>query len=278
MIEIVNPRHPDKVCDCIAGALIDKAYAIQENPKIAIEILLGHGRCHIKSEASVLFTLQEVEEVVHRIADDSILVDFEQFPQDPNLANNQEGLVRCGDNGIFKGMPLTDEEIELTKIAKDIYGKFPTDGKYVLDGKKLIICQSNAEEGDLRVIASSYGYKDAIINPIGYWTGGPDVDTGAVNRKLGSDQGHSITGGGVNGKDLSKADVSVNIYAWLKAQKTGEPVMLSCAIGDEIVDGRPYQEIVEIARKYIESLGGFEKFSEWGFNKIKDIDFESLGL
>ena len=27
---------------------------------------------------------------------------------------------------------------------------------------------------------------------------------------------------------------------------------------------KPYNEIVEIARKYIESIGGFEKFAEWG--------------
>lgn len=48
----------------------------------------------------------------------------------------------------------------------------------------------------------------------------------------------SITGGGLHGKDLSKADVSVNIYAWIKAQITGETVELSCAIGDESVDGK----------------------------------------
>ena len=37
-----------------------------------------------------------------------------------------------------------------------------------------------------------------------------------------------------------------------------------CAIGDDVVDGRPYKEIVEIARNYIKSIGGFEKFAEWG--------------
>ena len=39
---------------------------------------------------------------------------------------------------------------------------------------------------------------------------------------------------------------------------------LCCTIGDERVDGRPYSEIVNIARDYIESVGGFEKFAEWG--------------
>ena len=39
---------------------------------------------------------------------------------------------------------------------------------------------------------------------------------------------------------------------------------LSCAIGDDIVDGKPYAEIVETAREYIRSIGGFERFAEWG--------------
>ena len=60
--------------------------------------------------------------------------------------------------------------------------------------------------------------------------------------------GDSITGGGLHGKDLSKADVSVNIFAFLEAQALGRPVEISCAIGDDTVDGKPYSDIVEIAR------------------------------
>ena len=128
-----------------------------------------------------------------------------------------------------------------------------------MDGERLIICQSNAKTKELR-----NKYPGADINPIGDWTGGTDVDTGATNRKLGSDMAQSVTGGGLHGKDLSKADVSVNIHAFLKAQKTGQPVVLSCAIGDDTVDGIPYAEIVEEAREFINSMGGFEKFAEWG--------------
>ena len=58
--------------------------------------------------------------------------------------------------------------------------------------------------------------------------------------------------------------MSVNIYAFLKAQETGKTVELCCAIGDESVDGIPYDEIVETARAYIKSVGGFEAFAEWG--------------
>ncbi|OQC56507.1 MAG: hypothetical protein BWX51_02105 [Bacteroidetes bacterium ADurb.Bin012] len=200
----------------------------------------------------------DVLDAVHRIAGE-IMVDYKEVPQDINLAYNQADRIRCGDNGIFKGVPLTKEQKKLSKIAHSIYTKYRTDGKYILNGDRLIICQSNANKAEIQ-----NEYQDAEINPIGDWTGGTDVDTGATNRKLGSDMADSVTGGGLHGKDLSKADVSVNIYAWLKAQETDAPVEFCCAIGDEIIDGRPYSEIVEIVREFISDLGGFEKFAEWG--------------
>lgn len=140
-----------------------------------------------------------------------------------------------------------------------MYTTYGGDGKYILDGHKLVICQSNAPKDEIKTM-----FPHAIVNPLGDWTGGTNVDTGATNRKLGSDMADSVTGGGLHGKDLSKADVSVNIYAFQKAQRLRKPVKLSCAIGDDVVDGRPYSEIVEFARKHIEAVGGFEKFAEWG--------------
>ena len=260
MIEKVNPSHPDKVADRIAGALVDLAYKREENPRIAVEVLLGHGVANLIIESSVAFTQTEVEAVVFRITGQKNLkVQLVMVQQDPILASNQDGEVRCGDNGIFKGVPLTDEEKELSKIAHDIYKAYPSDGKYVLGNGKLIICQSNAKTKDLKSL-----YPTAVVNPLGDWTGGTDVDAGATNRKLGSDMAQSVSGGGVQGKDLSKADVSVNIYAFLKAQETGKPVELFCAIGDTEIDGKPYSEIVEIARQYIKQIGGFERFDEWG--------------
>ena len=259
MYEKVNPSHPDKIADRIAGALVDLAYKQDMAPKIAVEVLIGHGTCHIIAEASVKLNRSEVMTIVRRIAGDSVMTDYREFAQDPILAGNQSANFRCGDNGIFKGMPVTDEQKQLSEIAKSIYEKFPSDGKYILDGDRLIICQSNAGADYLATL-----YPSAEINPLGSWTGGTDVDTGATNRKLGSDMADSVTGGGLHGKDLSKADVSVNIYAWLKAQKSGTPVDLCCAIGDDRIDGKPYAEIVKIAGDYIKWLGGFEKFAEWG--------------
>ena len=258
MFEKVNPSHPDKQADRIAGAIVDLAYKQETDPRIAVEVLLGHGICHIIAETDVSLPLYEIEAAVERIAG-KVAVDYVEVAQDTYLARNQEQGFRCGDNGIFKGMPVTLEQRELARIGRKIYDEYGSDGKYILDGERLIICQSNAPAEKLRAT-----YPKAEINPLGDWTGGTDVDTGATNRKLGSDMADSVTGGGLHGKDLSKADVSVNIWAWLKAQETGKPVEICCAIGDERVAGVPFAEMVETARVYIRSIGGFEKFAEWG--------------
>lgn len=260
MFEKVNPMHPDKIADRIAGAIVDLAYKKNKNPKIAVEVLIGHGNCHIIAETSEHFDITEIAAVVSRITGE-VTVDYKEYRQDVHLAENQNDGVRCGDNGIFKGVPVTTEQATLSAYARMIYARYKADGKYVYNesNNKLIICQSNAWSKQLKDC-----FPAAIVNPLGEWTGGTDVDTGATNRKLGSDMGDSVTGGGLHGKDLSKADVSVNIYAFIKAQLTGEVVELCCAIGDETVDGKPYSEIVEEARQYIQSVGGFEKFAEWG--------------
>ena len=68
MIEKVNPSHPDKLADRIAGAIVDLAYKKDTNPKIAVEILLGHGNCHIIIESNVEFNDDEINPIVERIA------------------------------------------------------------------------------------------------------------------------------------------------------------------------------------------------------------------
>ena len=260
MFEKVNPMHPDKIADRIAGAIVDLAYKKDKNPKIAVEVLLGHGKCNIIIETSIEILPSDLNEIVWRIAENKNIEVFAHIvEQDKHLSNNQKEKIKCGDNGIFKGMPVTEEQQKLTKIAKEIYAKYPADGKYILDNDRLIICQSNANTEVLKQL-----YKTTEVNPLGDWTGGINVDAGATNRKLGSDMGDSVTGGGLHGKDLSKADVSINIYAWLKAQQTGAPQTFCCAIGDDNIDGMSYKEIVKIAKNYIDSVGGFEKFAEWG--------------
>ena len=260
MFEKVNPKHPDKIADRIAGAIVDLAYKQKEDPKIAVEVLIGHGECNIIIECDndLLLSKAEVQQIVNRISESEPKLNLKVVSQDVHLAANQNDVLKCGDNGIFKGMPVTDEQKTLTSVAYDIYEKYNSDGKYIIDEDKLIICQSKAGK------ELNEEYVDAKVNPLGYWTGGIDVDSGATNRKLGSDMGDAVTGGGLHGKDLSKADVTVNIYCHILANKLGREVKTCCAIGDEEVLGCSYEKMIKIVKEYIKDIGGFEKLAEWG--------------
>ena len=282
MIEKVNPSHPDKVADRIAGAIVDLAYKKIENPRIAVEVLIGHGNCHIIAETSAHLEDMDVLSIVNRIMFgttdmEKLAIDYKEVPQDAHLAENQAKTFKCGDNGIFKGVPTNKEERKLSEFVRALYAKYPTDGKFIYDKKanELIMCQSCATSEELYKATCEIWPKklDGLaINPLGDWTGGTDVDTGATNRKLGSDMGRAVTGGGLHGKDLSKADVSVNIVAHILAQTWGEEVEALCAIGDGGVEFKSkdncwpmnYNFIMLQAKKYITKLGGFEKLAEWG--------------
>lgn len=283
MFEKVNPQHPDKVADRIAGAIVDLCYdkCATAYPKVAVEVLLGHGQCNIIIETSENITSVETQNIVKRIAG-AMPCYTHVVKQDEYLAQNQQGAVRCGDNGIFRGCPTTAEQATLSLIIQQLYKEHPTDGKFIIDGKRLIICQSyltKEQEEPMREAMKEYGIDKVIINPLGYWTGGSDVDSGATNRKLGSDMGEAVTGGGLHGKDLSKADVSVNICCHFYAQEFNQRVEACTAIGDEEVTFRfadgwnktvPYDDVVEMARNYIyKEYGSFEAFAEWGLVYVK---------
>lgn len=278
MFEKVNMYHPDKVADRIAGAFVDLAYKKQKDPKIAVEVLIGHGKATIIAETSVNFLIEDAEDIVKRIAGPSISVDFMQVPQDKHLARNQRKEIKCGDNGVFRGYPVTVEQRMLTSIVERLQQIYKSDGKLVITPYHITVCQSNCKtDAEIENIITTY-YKQAelypldkqfVINPLGPWTGGTDVDCGATNRKLGSDMGDAVTGGGLHGKDLSKADVTLNIYCHLLAQHLGKPVETYCSIGDSyvLVGGNKlirFADAVEVARKYIKNIGGFEKFAEYG--------------
>lgn len=311
MFEKVNAGHPDKMADRLAGAVVDLVYEragglTKANPRVACEVMAGHGRVDVQIETSLGrldLRADDLDPLIHRLFGERVEGNVLIAPQDPHLSDNQTRGLRCGDNGIFKGCPPTEEQRVLTAIAATIYGSIPYDGKYILAEKRmqdvmgfggddmcyeLTTCQSHATREELEdiidaAIVPMIGKSDIAyrinytnrINPLGPWTGGIDVDCGCTNRKLGSDMGDGVTGGGLMGKDLSKADVSVNIVCYLKAVASGQTVTACCSIGDESVtfvyaDGRreteTFADIVEMARLYIltDCGGSFERFAEWG--------------
>lgn len=234
MFEKVTPTHPDKVADRIAGAIVDMAYKEKENPRISVEVLMGYGKCHIIVKTDCPLDEESILKVVQRISErKDIKLDL-KVSHVICITSAEHRNSHCDDNGIFKGIPLTEEQKSVVESIKKAFFESNRSMKYTSDNHTINILPE-----------SSSG-------------------CGITNRKLGSDMGDSMTGGGIHGKDLAKPDVSIAIYAWLKAQKENKPVQLSCIIGDEEVDGTPYSEIVEIARKFIKEKGGFEKFAEWG--------------
>ena len=290
MFEKVSPAHPDKMCDRLAGAIVDLAYSKEKNPRIAVEVLAGHGKVFIIIETSLSreqLSCAEIDPIVWRIFGNDVEINVTIVPQDPILAHNQDNAMRVADNGIFKGAPVTHEQKKLTEIAAEIYGRWTYDGKYIIQGKgrlaapvfDVTVCQSHTtDEQDRPEITNMLKHQHhingkIIVNPLGDWTGGPNTDSGATNRKLGSDMGDGVTGGGLHGKDLSKADVSVNIVCHLLAQENDQTVTAICSIGDDSItfnyeSGKQlqltYANVVHRASEYIQSLGGFEKFAEWG--------------
>ena len=323
MFEKVNAGHPDKMADRLAGAVVDLVYEragglTKANPRVACEVMAGHGRVDVQIETSLGrldLRADDLDPLIHRLFGERVEGRVLIAPQDAHLSENQTNGLRCGDNGIFRGCPPTEEQRVLTAIAATIYGSIPYDGKYIInnlrftvdgtkdDGKHgwictdLTVCQSHATEEEIWRILSSlkpkrfeqcpdvdftFHYHDLIINPLGPWTGGINVDCGCTNRKLGSDMGDGVTGGGLMGKDLSKADVSVNIVCFLKAVASQQVVTAICSIGDENVtftyaDGRTeterFADIVEQARLYIltDCGGSFERFAEWGLIRPLDV-------
>ena len=338
MFEKVNPGHPDKMADRLAGAVVDLVYEragglTKANPRVACEVMAGHGRVDVQIETSLGrmdLRAEDIDPLIRRLFGERVVGNVLIAPQDAHLSENQTRGLRCGDNGIFRGCPPTEEQRVLTAIAATIYGSIPYDGKYIIqtkndydrnnqgqkiadvdnheDGQRrfsptdernvqrdertggtmgeylVTICQSHLsreQEPELRqMLKEAYNVHLPTINPLGPWTGGIDVDCGCTNRKLGSDMGDGVTGGGLMGKDLSKADVSVNIVCYLKAVASGQVVTAMCSIGDESVtfqyaDGKTetetFADIVEMARLYImvDCGGSFEEFASWGLIRPK---------
>lgn len=267
--EKVSPMHPDKVADRIAGALVDYCYKQQKNPKCAFEVLIGHGHCFVTGETSVNVPWTFVGKTAERISGEKLTeVRYVEVPQDKHLANNQKEL-RCGDNGVFAGYPMPQIHKDAKAVCQELYKSYPYDGKIVINDttQEMTICWSNTKNEQ---IIEKFP-EATLINPIGEWTGGINVDTGITGRKLASDFygiEHPLGGGTMHGKDLSKADCSVNIYCFLKAQELKTEQKAICSIGDKdvCINGQlvPFAEIVETAREYIKRIGGFEKLADWG--------------
>ncbi len=251
--EFVSPKHPDKMCDYIADAILDAYLSKDEYSHTAIEVIGGHNLIcvvgEVKSNAKI-----DMEEVVRKIIGKNYKIIINVAEQSHEIARGVDA-GGAGDQGIMMGyacdeteslMPL---EYELARnLCQKIYEVHPYDGKTqvtIHDKKvvKTVASFQNVASADLEKLARSIIRSDEyIINPAGDWNvGGFDADSGLTGRKIIIDSygpNIPIGGGSFSGKDPTKVDRSGAYMArkiavdYLKKRNTDEVfVRLAYAIG-----------------------------------------------
>lgn len=236
--EFVSPKHPDKLCDRIADAILDAYLILDPQARTAIEVMAGHGEVNILGEINSTVTV-DIEPIVRRLAGDCIRLKQKLVHQSPEIARGVDS-GGAGDQGIMIGYATseTPEMLPLEYVlARDLnrflYNIWPFDGKtqVTIDGQEMIAIvasfQNSAHdklEAAVKLWARKQKYVSAcfvkyrnsnpklFINPAGDWEiGGFEADTGLTGRKLIVDNYGPrvpIGGGAFSGKDPSKVDRS----------------------------------------------------------------------
>lgn len=236
--EYVSPKHPDKLCDRIADAILDAYIAKDINARTAIEVMAGHGKIYVLGEITSTAKV-DIEPIIQRLAGNKMELSQKLVKQSPEIARGVD-IGGAGDQGIMIGYATseTPEMLPLEYVlARDLnrflYKIWPYDGKTqitIKDGEINAIVASfqntsHAElENAVKLWAQKQTYVSAcfvkyrnsnpklFINPAGDWKlGGFEADTGLTGRKLIVDNyGPSIPigGGAFSGKDPSKVDRS----------------------------------------------------------------------
>lgn len=267
--EFVSPKHPDKLCDQMADALLD-AYLLKDPfARTAIEILAGHNLVAIIGEVKSRVKLgeKEIRKIIERFVGKDFKLNLRLVEQSPEIARGvEEG--GAGDQGIMNGYASADTkslmplEYELARqLCQKIYQKYPYDGKtqVTIQGKKVLSVvasfQNVPREKLEKLVKKIIKAEKYYINPAGDWQiGGFDADSGLTGRKLVIDSygpNVPVGGGSFSGKDATKVDRSAAYMArkiavdYLKKYKAKEVfVRLAYAIGEDkplmkevIVDG-----------------------------------------
>lgn len=231
--EFVSPKHPDKICDFIADAILDAFHEKDEESRVAMEVMGGHNLITINGEATSRAE-PNIESIVRAIvgADYKVIINLSK--QSSEIAQGVD-IGGAGDQGIMRGyatleteslMPL---EYELARnLCMKIYEKYPFDGKtqVTIEDRKIktvVASFQNTKNYELlafvkeiileeKLLENNFSQIDFLINKAGEWSqGGFDADTGLSGRKLIVDNyGPEIPigGGSFSGKDYTKVDRS----------------------------------------------------------------------
>lgn len=248
--ESVSPGHPDKLCDQISDAVLDAYLEQDPNSRVAVEVCGGHGQVFVTGEVTSTAKNINIEEIVHRLAGDSMKVMANLVEQSPEIAQGVD-VGGAGDQGIMIGYAC-DETPELLplevilsrRLNQFIYAKHPYDGKTQItlqdpnlpDSDRgapavssIVASFQNVSKAELESLVQEFITMNHLqpeagkaeielhLNPAGDWNqGGFEADTGLTGRKLIVDNYGPripIGGGCFSGKDPSKVDRSAAYMA-----------------------------------------------------------------
>ncbi len=221
--EFVSPKHPDKMCDRIADALLDAFLAGDPASRVAVEIMGGHGTVTVSGEVTSR-TEVDIPSIVRQVTEQDHKIQIHLVRQSSFIAQGVD-TGGAGDQGIMIGyatretehyMPL---EYELARnLCREIYRKYPYDGKtqVTIEGDKVktvVASFQNTKTPELEeFIRTLISADEYLVNPAGEWTiGGFDADSGLSGRKIVVDNYGpeiGVGGGSFSGKDYTKVDRS----------------------------------------------------------------------
>lgn len=252
--EFVSPKHPDKMCDQIADAILDKYLEKDPDARVAIEIMGGHGKVTISGEVTckenAILNQEEIEKIVYNVSGENNKTNVLISRQSPEIAM---GVDRggAGDQGIMIGYATSETETfmpkgyEITRqLCRDIYKEYPNDGKVqvTFDNEKILSVVASFQKSTIKdleeLVRSLIDAEKYFINPAGEWNmGGFDADSGLTGRKIVIDSyGPEIPvgGGSFSGKDATKVDrsgayMARKIAVDLLKQKNAKKVLVKLA-------------------------------------------------
>jgi S-adenosylmethionine synthetase len=282
--EYVSPKHPDKICDQIADAILFAHLKKDKQSRVAVEVMGGHGHLTISGEITSRAKIN-IKKIVQSIVGHKMAIHIFVTRQSPFIASGVDS-GGAGDQGIMVGYATSEtksflpvEYVLARELCEQIYKKYPCDGKTQMTiGEKKVLSVVASFQGtktpELLKLARNIMQKIApkrgrsavgtkyFINPAGEWTlGGFDSDSGLSGRKIVVDAygpNVPVGGGSFAGKDLTKVDRSGAAMArliaveLLKKHKAREVlVKLAYAIGKR----EPVMAVAEIDGKQVPLTG-----------------------
>ena len=100
--ECVSPKHPDKICDRISDAILDKCLSQDPNSRVAVETMGGHGKVFVTGEITTNAHIGEIENIVNRICEKKMDVTTNIVNQSTEIAQGVD-TGGAGDQGIMVG-------------------------------------------------------------------------------------------------------------------------------------------------------------------------------